>query len=108
MIDYIEYFVNGLFSGLQLRCIEEPKKNRMPAEQGGTERIDNNIGSRSVVLLPACDSPQYEYGAEYSRIESWLDENPNFVQDYFIRYKLDDLILTLSLTIVIHIVMATL
>lgn len=85
MIDYLEYFVKCLFSGLQLRCIEEPNKNRMPAEQGVTERIDNNIGSRSVVLLPSCDTPQYEYGAEYSRIESWLDENPNFVQDYFIR-----------------------
>lgn len=85
LIDYIEFFVKCLFSGLQLRCIEEPNKNRMPAEQGGTERIDNNIGSRSVVLLPSCDTPEYEYDAEYSRIESWLDENPNFVQDYFIR-----------------------
>lgn len=56
----------------------------MPVEQGGTERIDN-IGARSVVLLPSCETTPYEYGAEYSRIESWLDENPIFVQDYFIR-----------------------
>lgn len=69
--------------GLHLRSIEEPNKNRMPAEQGGTERIDN-IGTRSVVLLPPCQT-SYEYDPEFSRIESWLDENPEFVQDYFIR-----------------------
>lgn len=74
-----------IFAGLHLRSIEEPNKNRMPAEQGGTERCNDNIGSRSVVLLPTCQT-SYEYDAEYSRIESWLDENPEFVQDYFIRY----------------------
>lgn len=74
-----------IFAGLHLRSIEEPNKHRMPAEQGGTERCNDNIGSRSVVLLPTCQT-SYEYDAEYSRIESWLDENPEFVQDYFIRY----------------------
>lgn len=69
--------------GLHLRSIEEPNKSRMPAEQGGTERCDS-FSSRSVVLLPTCEPP-YEYDAEYSRIESWLDENPEFVQDYFVR-----------------------
>lgn len=70
-------------SGLHFRSIEESNKNRMPAEQGGTERIDN-IGSRSVVSLPSCQTA-YEYDPEFSRIESWLDENPEFVQDYFTR-----------------------
>lgn len=71
--------------GLHLRSIEEPQ-NRMPAEQGGTANVDN-IVSRSVVPLqmPNCQTP-YEYDAEYCRMESWLDENPEFVQDYFIRY----------------------
>lgn len=73
-----------IIAGLHLRSIEEPNKNRMPAEQGGTERCNDNIGSRSVVLLPTCQT-SYEYDAEFSRIESWLDENPEFVQDYFIR-----------------------
>lgn len=56
----------------------------MPAEQEDTERIDNHINTRSVVLLPSCET-SYEYDAEFSRIESWLDENPEFVQDYFVR-----------------------
>ncbi|XP_031627073.1 dual 3',5'-cyclic-AMP and -GMP phosphodiesterase 11-like isoform X2 [Contarinia nasturtii] len=75
-------FCQVLFPGLHLRSIEEPNKNRMPAE-GGTERIDS-IGSRSVVSLPSCQT-SYEYDPEFSRVESWLDENPEFVQDYFIR-----------------------
>lgn len=61
--------------------------NRMPAEQGGTAGgLENHIGSRTSVPLPLHLPPQQNtYAAEYSRMESWLDENPEFVQDYFIR-----------------------
>lgn len=64
--------------------------NRMPAEQGGTAGgLENHIGSRTSVPLPLHLPPQHVlyggYGPEYSRMESWLDENPEFVQDYFIR-----------------------
>lgn len=55
----------------------------MPAEQGGTTGLDN-LGSRSGVPLPTCQqTPPYD--AEYSRMESWMDENQEFVQDYFLR-----------------------
>lgn len=72
------------FVGLHLRSIEEPQ-SRMPAEQGDAANVD--IGTRNVVPLqmPNCHQSSYEYDAEYCRMESWLDENPEFVQDYFIR-----------------------
>lgn len=58
----------------------------MPAEQGGTAGLDHS-GSRSGVPLPLSITPsqQQPYDAEYSRMESWMDENPEFIQDYFIR-----------------------
>lgn len=75
------------FAGLHLRSIEEPH-NRMPAEQGGTTGLDNT-GSRTGVplplSLPSNQQPSYELDAECSRMESWMDENPEFIQDYFIR-----------------------
>lgn len=58
----------------------------MPAE-GGTPGLDN-VGSRSGVPLPLSIPPcqtSYEYDPELSRMESWMDENPEFIQDYFIR-----------------------
>lgn len=71
-----------------MRSIEEPQ-SRMPAEQGGTLGFDNNnLGCRSSVPLPLqlpSSNHQVNYDAEYARMESWLDENPEFVQDYFIR-----------------------
>lgn len=78
-----------VFPGLHLRSIEEPQ-NRMPAEQGGTLGFDNNLGCRSTSVplplqLPPSNHHQVNYDAEYARMESWLDENPEFVQDYFIR-----------------------
>lgn len=30
--------------------------------------------------------PQYSYDPEYARMEAWLDEHPDFTDDYFIRY----------------------
>lgn len=77
-----------LFSivGLHLRSIEEPH-NRMPAEQGGTPGHDNVVSRSGVPLpisIPPCQ-PSYEYDPEWARMESWMDENPEFIQDYFIR-----------------------
>ncbi|KAJ6649109.1 Dual 3',5'-cyclic-AMP and -GMP phosphodiesterase 11 [Pseudolycoriella hygida] len=71
--------------GLHLRSTEHTA-NRMPAEQGGTAGLDHS-GSRSGVPLPLSITPsqQQPYDAEYSRMESWMDENPEFIQDYFIR-----------------------
>ena len=76
-----------IFAGLHLRSIEEPH-NRMPAEKGGTAGIDNVVSRTGVPLplsLPSCQTPSYEYDAEFSRMESWMDENPEFIQDYFLR-----------------------
>lgn len=58
----------------------------MPAEQGGPVGLDNS-GSLSGVPLPIPIPPstQNNYDVEYNRMESWLDENPEFAQDYFIR-----------------------
>lgn len=72
--------------GLHLRSTEEPT-SRMTAE--GT-----------VVSTPPSQQQQQQgsetgahrhfhrhcYDPEYSRMEAWLDEHPDFVQDYFLRY----------------------
>jgi hypothetical protein len=63
----------------------------MPAEQGGTLGLENNLGSYNSVPLPLqLPATDQRYDAEYLRMESWLDENPEFVQDYFIRFVLSD------------------
>ncbi|XP_055837299.1 dual 3',5'-cyclic-AMP and -GMP phosphodiesterase 11-like isoform X1 [Episyrphus balteatus] len=75
--------------GLHLRSIEEPQQtsNRMPSEQGGTGMGLDNLGSRPGVplQLQMLPSNQQCYDAEYARMEAWMDENQEFVQDYFIR-----------------------
>ncbi|XP_065355555.1 dual 3',5'-cyclic-AMP and -GMP phosphodiesterase 11 isoform X3 [Calliphora vicina] len=43
-----------------------------------------NSNSSTTCLNPL-SSPQRLYDPEYSRMESWMDENQEFVQDYFIR-----------------------
>ncbi|XP_037903168.1 dual 3',5'-cyclic-AMP and -GMP phosphodiesterase 11-like isoform X2 [Hermetia illucens] len=78
-------------SGLHLRSIEEPQQpnNRMPSEQGGPGSGFDSLGSRTGVPLPSQQmlppTQQTCYDVEYARMESWMDENPEFVQDYFIR-----------------------
>lgn len=79
-------FVSLALTGLHLRSIEEPY-NRMPVEQGGTPGNDNIVSRCGVPLplsIPPCQ-PSYEYDPELARMESWMDENPEFIQDYFIR-----------------------
>lgn len=79
--------------GLHLRSFEEPLSNtRMPVEQGGTAGHchEHYLGSRSSVPLPLHLPPttqQSPYGGEYAKMEAWMDENPEFVQDYFIRFE---------------------
>lgn len=59
----------GIVAGLQLRSIEEP------AGAGGA-------GAGGGGPAPAC------YDAECARTEAWLDENQDFVHDYFLRLVL--------------------
>lgn len=86
------------FAGLhQLRSIEEPV-DRMPAEQGGTVAFENSAG-RGSVPLPLNISPHTHYGAEFARMEAWLDENSDFAQDYFIRYDFDSVCCNKNITL---------
>jgi len=59
--------------GLHLRTFEEP---RMTAET-----------APSTVAPPGGEAgSKYQYyDPEYARMEAWLDEHPDFVQDYFLR-----------------------
>lgn len=85
---------NGL--GLHLRSIDQTH-NEMPTEQGGTTTTVENVNVRSGVPLPTTPllstcQPPHEYDPEYARMESWMDENPEFIQDYFTRWggSIDD------------------
>jgi hypothetical protein len=62
-----------IIPGLHLRTFEEP---RMTAET-----------APSTVAPPGGEAgSKYQYYApEYARMEAWLDEHPDFVQDYFLR-----------------------
>ncbi|XP_031352670.1 dual 3',5'-cyclic-AMP and -GMP phosphodiesterase 11 isoform X3 [Photinus pyralis] len=57
-------------TGLHLRNNEE---SRMPAEGIGGESGLHRLHR------------QFNYDPEYGRMEAWLDEHPDFVQDYFLR-----------------------
>lgn len=65
----------------------------MPAEgnANGTGSLENNIRSSSATL-PLQISPGHHHtnsshhcDPEYARMESWLDEHPDFSQNYFMR-----------------------
>lgn len=58
-----------LVLGLHLRSSEE---SRMPAEGLGAESGLHRLH-------------RHCYDPEYARMEAWLDEHPDFVQDYFLR-----------------------
>uniref|UniRef100_A0A1A9W0L3 Phosphodiesterase n=1 Tax=Glossina brevipalpis TaxID=37001 RepID=A0A1A9W0L3_9MUSC len=73
--------------------------NRMPTKLGGTGYGSEHSSHAGVplttyqqqqlqqhqqqILHPL--TPQKVYDAEYARMEAWMDENQEFVQDYFIR-----------------------
>ncbi|XP_023708360.1 dual 3',5'-cyclic-AMP and -GMP phosphodiesterase 11 isoform X1 [Cryptotermes secundus] len=67
--------INGFrhYKSLHLRTFEEP---RMTAET-----------APSTVAPPGSEegSKYQYYDPEYARMEAWLDEHPDFVQDYFLR-----------------------
>jgi len=88
-------------AGLHLRSIEEP---RMTAEtaapcvqgiQGGQSGMasqsmlqqvqDGNGGSSGGGAHYSSTSTSTAYDPEYARMEAWLDEHPDFVNDYFLR-----------------------
>lgn len=83
----LSILIHFFHTGLHLRGIEQPH-SRMPTEQGGTTSVEN-VNARSGVPLPtplsSCQTP-CEYDAEFTRMESWMDENPEFIQDYFNRF----------------------
>ncbi|XP_066992443.1 dual 3',5'-cyclic-AMP and -GMP phosphodiesterase 11 isoform X2 [Anabrus simplex] len=62
-----------LYKSLHLRTLDEP---RMTAET-----------APSSVAPPSGEAGDkyHGYDAEYARMEAWLDEHPDFVQDYFLR-----------------------
>ncbi|KAJ4433415.1 hypothetical protein ANN_15674 [Periplaneta americana] len=65
----------SIVPGLHLRTFEEP---RMTAET-----------APSTVAPPGGEAgSKYQYyDPEYARMEAWLDEHPDFVQDYFLSYR---------------------
>lgn len=90
---------NNENAGLHLRSIEEP---RMTAEtaapcvqgiQGAQSGVvsqnmlqqvqDGNGGSGGSGVYYSSTSTAYD--PEYARMEAWLDEHPDFVNDYFLR-----------------------
>jgi len=72
---------------------------RMPAAEGGGIALGLEHNTRSGIPVPLQlnsnhhhhhqhhhhHHQQQHYDAEYSRMESWLDEHQDFAQDYFIR-----------------------
>lgn len=77
------YNANNGFVGLPLRSIEPQIK--MTVEQGGSGSCDNRSG---VLLQTNTSIPSHydgNYDAESARMEAWMDENSEFVHDYFLR-----------------------
>lgn len=56
------------------------------ASQSAVQQVqDGNSGSNAAGnYYPS--SPTSRYDPEYARMEAWLDEHPDFANDYFIRY----------------------
>ncbi|XP_066599827.1 dual 3',5'-cyclic-AMP and -GMP phosphodiesterase 11 [Prorops nasuta] len=79
---------------LHLRSIEEP---RMTAETAapcvqGMQGMQGVMASQSTLqqvqdgkTISGANSAGYYYDPEYARMEAWLDEHPDFVNDYFLR-----------------------
>ncbi|XP_020283461.1 dual 3',5'-cyclic-AMP and -GMP phosphodiesterase 11 isoform X2 [Pseudomyrmex gracilis] len=83
---------------LHLRSIEEPRmtaetaapcvqgvQSGAAASQSAVQQVqDGNSGSNAAGnYYPS--SPTSRYDPEYARMEAWLDEHPDFANDYFIR-----------------------
>ncbi|XP_017876579.2 dual 3',5'-cyclic-AMP and -GMP phosphodiesterase 11 isoform X8 [Ceratina calcarata] len=79
--------------GLHLRSIEEP---RMTAETAapcvqGLQGVQTPMAGQTLQQMQDGKSGGYYsstsavYDPEYARMEAWLDEHPDFVNDYFLR-----------------------
>lgn len=83
-------------AGLHLRSIEEP---RMTAETAapcvqGIQGAQSGVASQNMLQQVQdgnggsgvyYSSTSTAYDPEYARMEAWLDEHPDFVNDYFLR-----------------------
>lgn len=68
----IGFLIEFSVPGLQLRS-GEGGDGRMPVSDGlARNQLSGGTGTN-------------QYDPEYARMESWLDEHPDFVQDYFLR-----------------------
>lgn len=57
----------------------------MPAAEGANLGLENNRSGVPLPLQLGSNHLQNHYDAEYARMESWLDENQEFAQNYFMR-----------------------
>ncbi|KAG7205543.1 hypothetical protein KM043_007520 [Ampulex compressa] len=81
--------------GLHLRSIEEPRmtaETAAPCVQGvqGVQSVMAGQGTLQQVQDGKSSGGYYSstsavYDPEYARMEAWLDEHPDFVNDYFLR-----------------------
>lgn len=71
-------------AGLRLRNVDESAG--MTAEQGGSTDVVSAGPLPAPANSNATPLPHHRrYDQEHARMEAWLDENPDFVQDYFMR-----------------------
>ena len=97
--------------GLHLRSIEEPRmtaETAAPCVQGmqGVQTAMAGQGALQQVQDGKSTGGYYSstsavYDPEYARMEAWLDEHPDFVNDYFLRFV--PLSLSLSLLLMLFI-----
>lgn len=58
----------------------------MPAAEGGTNLgLENTRAGVPLPLHLSSNHHESSYGAEYARMEAWLDENQEFAHNYFMR-----------------------
>ncbi|KAL0117388.1 hypothetical protein PUN28_010311 [Cardiocondyla obscurior] len=84
---------------LHLRSIEEPRmtaETAAPCVQGvqGVQGVQSSVASQNMLQQVQdgnggsgvyYSSTSTMYDPEYARMEAWLDEHPDFVNDYFLR-----------------------
>lgn len=96
--------------GLHLRSIEEPRmtaETAAPCVQGmqGVQTAMAGQGALQQVQDGKSTGGYYSstsavYDPEYARMEAWLDEHPDFVNDYFLRF----VPLSLSLSLLVNVI----
>lgn len=82
-----KYFV---VSGLQLRDGVNGEESRMPVDgvtcpgSESSSRLQRQFHHQ--IIHHGTSSTNCDDDQDYARMEAWLDEHPNFVQDYFLRW----------------------